>query len=62
MSGDVIQARMLRNRVNRAAVRLKYEFYQKHMVELNESGSHDRWKNLKKMMGQNVNTTSVMQV
>ena len=27
MSGDVIQARMLRNRVNRAAVRLKCEFY-----------------------------------
>ena len=32
MSGDVIQARMLRNRVNRAAVRLKYEFYQKHIL------------------------------
>ena len=45
MSGDEIQARMLRNRVNRAAVRLKYEFYHKHnIVELNASGSHDRWK------------------
>ena len=32
MSGYVIQARLLRNRVNRAAVRLKYEFYQKHIV------------------------------
>ena len=39
MSGDLIQARMLRNRVNRAAVRLKYEFYHKHIVDLNASGS-----------------------
>ena len=34
---------------------------QKHIVEFNASGSHDWWKNLKKCMGQNVNTTSVMQ-
>ena len=47
MSGDFNQATILRNWVNRAASRLKYEFYQAQIAAMNESGSRDWWKHIK---------------
>ena len=41
MSGDMVTYRPLRNQVNRAAVRLEYEFYQKHIVAISDTGSHN---------------------
>ena len=37
ISGNLNQARILRNTVNRAAPRLKYDFYQTQITALNES-------------------------
>ena len=44
MSGDLNQAKILRNKVNRAASKLKYNFYQTQIAAMHESGSHDWWK------------------
>ena len=51
MSINFYIERILRNRVNRMASKLKYEFYQKHVIAMAKSGSHDWWKNMKKLMG-----------
>lgn len=61
MSGDLNQAKLLRNKVNRAASKLKYNFYQTQIAALNELGSHDWWKNMKKIMGLKTNDNSCMQ-
>ena len=44
MSGD------LRNKVNRAASKLTYNFYQTQTAAMHESGSHDWWKHMKRIM------------
>ena len=41
MSGYFAQDKILRNRVNRAATKLRYELYQKHVTALRSTGSHD---------------------
>ena len=51
MSGNFVQEKILRNKVNRAATKLRYDFYQKHVTALSGTGSHDWWKNMKKLMG-----------
>ena len=55
------QEKILRNKVNRAATKLRYEFYQKHVTALRDTGSHDWWKNMKKLMGIEANDSSKMQ-
>ena len=37
---------------------LKFEFYQKDILAISESGSRDWWKNMKKIMGLNGNSNS----
>ena len=51
MRGDTCEYNALRNETNRAAARLKFEFYQKHILSITESGTRDWWKNMKKIMG-----------
>ena len=61
MSGNKCEYKVLRNKVNRASARLKFEFYQKHILAITESGSRDWWKNMKKIMGLDVNTKSCIE-
>ena len=61
MSGNCVQEKILRNKVNRAATKLRYDFYQKHVTALSDTGSHDWWKNMKKLMGIEANDSSKMQ-
>ena len=58
MSGNRDEYRVLRNMVNRAYSKLKFEFYQRHILAISESGSRDWWKNMKKIMGLNGNSNS----
>ena len=44
MSGNRDEYRVLRNMVNIASSKLKFEFYQKHILAISESGSRDWWK------------------
>ena len=61
MSGNRDEYRILRNMVNRESKKLKFEFYQKHILAISESGSRDWWKNMKKIMGLNGNSNSDME-
>ena len=61
MSGDQCEYKALRNETNRASARLKLEFYQKQILAITESGSRDWWKNMKKIMGLNVNSNSYIE-
>ena len=45
------QAKILHNKVNRAASKRKYIFYQTQIKAKHESGSHDWWKHMKTVMG-----------
>ena len=58
MSGNRDEYRILRNKVNRASARLRFEFYQNSIIAISEYGSRDWWKNMKKVMGVNVNNSS----
>ena len=60
-SGNRDEYRILRNMVNREYKKLKFEFYQKHILAISESGSRDWWKNMKKIMGLNGNSNSDME-
>ena len=60
MAGNRDEYRVLRN-INRGSTQLKFEFYQKHILAISESGSRDCWKNMKKIMGLNGNTKSDME-
>ena len=51
MSGHFAQEKILRNKVNRAATKLRYDFYQKHVTALRDTGSYDWWKNMKNRIG-----------
>ena len=61
MSGDLNQAKILRNKVNRVASKLTYNFYQTQIAAMHESGSHDWWKHMKTIMGLKTNGKSCMQ-
>ena len=61
MSGDQCEYKALRNETNRASARLTLEFYQKQILAIAESGSRDWWKNMKKIMGLNVNSNSCIE-
>ena len=60
MSGNFAQEKILRNKVNRAATKHRYEFYQKHVTALRDTRSHDWWENMKKLMGIEANDSSKM--
>ena len=47
MSGDLNQAKILRNKVNQVASKLKYNFYQTQIAAMHQSGSHNWWKHMK---------------
>ena len=49
---------LLRNLIRK---RQKFEFYQKHILAVSESGSRDWWENMKKIMGLNGNSNSDME-
>ena len=51
MSGDKCQANQLRNKVNREATRLRHQFYQSKILDLEDSSSKDWWKHMKALMG-----------
>ena len=61
MSGDIIQARVLRNKVNHTASKLRHDFYQTHIASLTTAGSHDWWKHMKTIMGLKTSGNSCMQ-
>ena len=61
MSGYLNQAKILRNKVNRAASKLKYNFYQTQIAAMHESRSHDWWNHMKTIMGLKTNDKSCMQ-
>ena len=60
MSGHFAQEKILRNKVNRAATKLRYDFYQKHVTALSDTGSHDWWDHMKKPMGIETNDSLKM--
>ena len=47
MKGDIIEPRSLRNQVNRATAKLKFEFYQTRIEAMHESGTKNWWENMK---------------
>ena len=51
MSGDLAEARRLRNLVNRAAPQLRQQFYQSKIDSMEESSTRDWWKHIKRLMG-----------
>ena len=57
MSGDLNQANILRNKVNRAS-KLMYNFYKTQITAMDESGSRDWWKLMKTIMGLKTNGNS----
>ena len=61
MSGDLNQANILRNKLNRAASKLQYNIYQTQIAAMHESGSHDWWKHMNTIMGLKTYGNSCMQ-
>ena len=61
MRGDMVEARSLRNQVNRATAKLKFEFYHTRIEAMHESGTKNWWKNMKKLMGQKTTDKSNVQ-
>ena len=59
--GDMVEARSLRNQVNRATAKLKFEFYHTRIEAMHESGKKNWWKNMKKLMGQKTTDKSNVQ-
>ena len=57
----MVEARSLRNQVNRATAKLKFEFYHTRIEAMNESGTKNRWKNMKKLMGKKTTYKSNVQ-
>ena len=52
---------MLRNKVNKVAVQLKFDFYQQNIEAMTNSGSRVWWKHMKKLMGLDVNSNTGIQ-
>ena len=61
MKGDMVEARSLRNQVNRATAKLKFEFYHTRIEAMHESGTKHWWKNMKKLMVQKTTDKSNVQ-
>ena len=61
MSGDLAEARKLRNLVNRAAPQLRQQFYQSKIASMEESSTRDWWKQMKRLMGTSCEGNSEMQ-
>ena len=61
MSGDIDEARRLRNLVNRTAPKLRQRFYQSKIAALEETSSNDWWKHMKNLMGASSSNTNEMQ-
>ena len=61
MSGDIDEARRLRNLVNRIAPKLRQRFYQSKIAALEETSSHDWWKHMKNLMSASSSNTNEMQ-
>ena len=51
MSGDLAEARKLRNLVNRAAPQVRQQFYQSKIASMEELSTRDWWKQMKRLMG-----------
>ena len=51
MRRDCLQERWYRNKVNRAAVKLRKEFHQSKIVALTESSTRDWWRHTKSLLG-----------
>ena len=61
MRGDMVEARSLRNQVNRATAKLKFEFYHTRIEAMHELGKSNWWKNMNKLMGQKTTDKSNVQ-
>ena len=61
MSGDLVEARRLRNLVNRAAPQLRQQFYQSNIAYLEESSTRDWWNQMKNLMGTSCEGNNDMQ-
>ena len=61
MRGDMVEARSLRNQVNRATAKLKLEFYHTRIEVMHESGPNKWWKNMNKLMGKKTTDKSNVQ-
>ena len=51
MRGDLVEARYLRNQVNRATAKLKLEFYHTRIEAMHELGIRKLVENIKKING-----------
>ena len=51
MAGNITLARLLRNKVNRAAACLRQNFYRSKIASLDANSSRDWWKYMKSLMG-----------
>ena len=61
MRGDIIEARSLRNQINRATAKLKFEFNQTHIEAMHETGAKNWWEKMTKLMGQKTTDISNVQ-
>ena len=61
MSGDMDEARRLRNLVNRTAPQLRQQCYQSKIASLEESSSRDWWKQITDIMGASFGNANEMQ-
>ena len=61
MCGDITRAGLFRNKVNRAAVRLRKECYQAKVTALSESSTREWWRHMKSFMGYTSNNDAEMQ-
>ena len=48
---DVERAKRLRNQVNRAAPKLRRQFYQSRIASIEATSSRDWWKHMKTLLG-----------
>ena len=60
MSGDMEQARRLRNLVNRTAPKLRHRFCQSKIATLEESSTHDWWNHMKPFLGRSSGSRNEM--
>ena len=61
MRGNMVEARSLRNQVNRATAKPKFKFYHARIEALHESGTQNWWENMKKLMGKKTTDKSNVQ-
>jgi hypothetical protein len=53
-NNNMVEYRMFRNKVQRSARNLRYQYYRRHINELRNSNPKQWWKNIKKLTGQTV--------